>query len=170
MPGAALVRIVKSVKKSLLLGALVLALAPASAWAADSVGLGVGAGVAVPHGAVLSSDTTLNWGFHVDIPVLDSFSISPSTYLYRIDGTSATDVSVSFKFVVPLGRLELFGGVTAGLTNTDHIDPHVGALAGLEMVLVSNLDVFVQANYRVMLQEGHDTRDLMVFAGPVFRF
>ncbi|MEQ9503348.1 MAG: hypothetical protein RIT81_41190 [Deltaproteobacteria bacterium] len=157
-------------KKALVLGALALALAPQAAHAAQSVGLGVGAGVAVPHGQALRTDAALNWGFHVDIPILDSFAISPSMYLYRVNGASATDVSVNFKFVIPLGRLDLYGGVTAGLTNIDRIEPHVGALAGVELVLVSNLDVFVQASYRTMLQEGDDTRDLMVFAGPVFRF
>lgn len=164
--------IVDKVRSSVILSITALCLAaPAAAEASDSVGLGVAAGVAVPHGGGLpSTEAVANWGFSVDIPILETFAISPSTYLYRVNDRAATDVSINFKFIVPLGRLEIFGGVTAGITTAEAFDPHVGALGGAELQLISNLGVYAQVNYRVLLQDGEDTRDLMVFAGPMFRF
>jgi hypothetical protein len=83
----------------------------------------------------------------------------------------ATDVSLNFKFMVPIGPIEIFAGVIAGLTARQGIDPHMGALAGLSLNVISNLDVFLQANYKFILQSDNGTvRDLSVFAGPLFRF
>src|SRR4051812_12951427 len=89
----------------------VLALAFTAPARADSrtVGLGVAAGVAVPNGKP-DFAASMNWGFFVDIPLLNTFHITPSTMLYKLRdstgaGSSATDVSLNFKFVIPLGPI-----------------------------------------------------------------
>ena len=142
-----------------------------------TVGLGVAAGVAVPNGKPDFS-ASLNWGFYVDIPLLSTFHITPSTLLYKLRdssgaGSSATDVSLNFKFVIPLGPIGIFAGVTAGLTSTQSIDPHAGVLAGLSIGLLPNLDVFAQANYKFIIRDdnaGGNVRDLQIYAGPLFHF
>ncbi len=141
------------------------------------VGLGVAAGVAVPNGTP-DFQAALNWGFFVDIPILNSFHITPSTLLYQLRdqngvGSRATDVSLNFKFTVPLGRIDVFAGVTAGLTSTESIDPHAGVLAGLTVHLLPNLGVFAQVNYKYIIRDdnvGGNVRDLQLYAGPLFRF
>lgn len=158
-------------------------MAPGQAEAKRSVGLGVGAGVAIPSIEGISIDPAVAWGFYTDIPLLSSFHITPSTLVYRIDpeaggGNSATDVSLNFKFVVPIGPLDLFAGVTAGVTSANRLDPHVGGLAGFSLNIVSNLDVFVNAGYKVILRGKDDATnvelpnvgDLQIFAGPLIRF
>lgn len=139
------------------------------------VGLGAGAGVAVPHGGDLSYNPSINWGFYVDIPIVSTFHITPSTLLYNLnpdnaDGLAATDVSLNFKFMIPLSFMELFFGVTAGLTSTDDLDVHAGGLAGVSFNLVSNVDIFAQFDYRVQLTRDDNVRYAMAFAGPLFRF
>jgi hypothetical protein len=169
---------------SALLGSAVATVAlpetAAHAQTAHGVALGAGAGVAVPNGTP-DFKAAFNWGFFVDIPLIYTFHITPSALLYRLKATDtagttlystwATDISLNFKFVVPLGFLQLFGGVLAGLTARQSIDPHVGALAGLSINLISNIDIFAQANYRIILpSDGGTIRDLQVYAGPLFRF
>jgi hypothetical protein len=138
------------------------------------VGLGVAAGIAVPRDEGGAYDLTGNWGFYVDIPLLSTFHVTPSTLLYRLQrggqGFAATDVSLSFKFMVPLGPLAAFAGVTAGLTSTDRLDPHVGLLGGAQLRILPNVDAFAQVNYRAVLRDDRNIRDVMVYAGPVFRF
>src|SRR5688572_568718 len=68
------------------------------------VGLGIGAGVALPTIKDVSVDAAFSWGFYTDIPLISTFHITPSTIVYRIDpeaggGVSATDVSLNFKFM-----------------------------------------------------------------------
>lgn len=167
-----------------------LTAAPAAAHAnpvKESVGLAVGAGVAFPAGANLKDfKPAVAWGFYTDIPLLSSFHISPSALVYRLyqeNGASAaaTDVSLSFKFIIPLNALSLFAGLTAGVTSTDDINFHVGPLAGASLNIVSNLEVFVNANYRFVIDgapcptAGEADRrcnlnDIQVIAGPLFRF
>jgi hypothetical protein len=148
------------------------------------VGLGVGAGVAVPtsSGSSLAKPdfkAALNWGFFVDIPLLYTFHITPSTLLYRLKDSktdtsaAATDVSLNFKFIVPVGPIELFGGVTAGLTSSTKVDPHAGILAGFGFSILPNLEIFAQANYKFILRDddvGGNVRDLQIYAGPLFKF
>jgi hypothetical protein len=164
----------------LLAGALVLigTTTPAEAQSsATGVGLGVGMGLAVPT-ADEPFKPAAAWGFYVDIPLNSSFHITPSTLVYRLDrkdgelAEAATDVAISFKFNVPLGRLAAFGGVTAGITSTDELAPHVGALVGGSVNLISNLDLFVNVTYRYLIDDGklNAIHDVQVFAGPLFRF
>lgn len=166
----------KSLFSLALVTAAVAAAGPAQAQT-RSVGLGIGAGVALPNISDIPTDPSFSWGFYTDIPIISTFHITPSTIVYRIDpessaGASATDVSLNFKFVVPLGPLDLFAGVTAGVTSTNDLDPHVGGLVGGSLNLVSNLDVFVNVNYRLVLEDGNagNIGTWHIFAGPLFRF
>lgn len=159
--------------------ALFVALAVPVAAQAQSrgVGLGVGAGVAIPDDkSEVRFDPALNWGFFVDIPLISTFHITPSTLVYQLDrkgadrSIHATDVSLNFKFMIPLGPLEPFFGVTAGLTTAEALNPHVGALAGLSIHLLPNIDLFAQVNYKLLIVDQANIRDLNVYAGPLFRF
>lgn len=139
----------------------------------EDVGLGVAAGVAMPDSNV-DYDPTLNWGFFVDIPLMRTFQISPSAILYKLKvgeaEQPAVDVSLNFKFIVPIRAIELYIGFTGGVTSASHQDVHVGAFGGLAVRAVSNLDIFAQLNYRLVLQDGEDIRNLLLFFGPRFRF
>lgn len=155
---------------------LVLGLGAPVAQAARPVGLGIAAGVALPNGpGALEIDPAFAWGFYTDIPLVSTFHITPSTTVYRLDpagqpGDSATDVSLNFKFVVPLGIIEPFAGITAGVTSAQKLEPHVGGLLGLSINLISNLDVFASLNYRLLIRDGGNVGTWYIFAGPLFRF
>lgn len=140
-----------------------------------AVGLGVGAGIAVPTIEDVSTNPTWAFGFYTDIPLISTFHITPSTLVYRIERDngkkeSATDVSINFKFMIPIGRVDIFVGVTGGVTSTDVLRPHVGALAGVSVNLVSNLDVFVNAGYKAILTGDEQIHEIQIFAGPLIRF
>jgi hypothetical protein len=151
---------------------------PAIAQAQRGVALGVGAGIAVPDSAEINFDPSFNWGFFVDIPLISTFHITPSTIVRKLDPAGAvsagynTDVSLNFKFVVPLGVIEPFGAVIAGLTATNEIYPHVGLAAGANFNLLANLGAFVQVNYKLVLYDEPigNVRDLQIYAGPMFKF
>ncbi|MBK8011436.1 MAG: hypothetical protein IPK13_08800 [Deltaproteobacteria bacterium] len=155
---------------------IVPALASDAEAAPSGVGLGAAAGVAIPDGD-LDYKATFSWGFFVDIPLISTFHITPSTLVYDLKpsgsevSVSATDVSLSFKFMIPLGPIDPFVGVLAGLTSAQDLEPHVGLLAGTTVRLLPNIDAYLQANYRLILRdEGGNVRDLMIHAGPLFRF
>lgn len=142
-----------------------------------NVGLGAAAGVAVPHANPTKFAPAFDWGFFVDIPLISTFSVSPSAIVYQANpkgeepGNPNTDISLSFKFVVPVSIVDIFAGVTAGLTMSTGVDPHVGGLAGLSVQIFSNLEIFAQGNYRILFDgDGGRRNDLHVFAGPLFRF
>ncbi len=165
--------------RSLALSLLLLALVPATASADPRVvGLGAAAGVAVPHGGDVPYKPSLAWGFFVDIPLISTFSITPSAIVYgvapKIEGFDNsdpyTDISLSFKFVIPLDPVGIFFGVTAGLTTSTDIDLHVGGLVGVSVQIVANFELFVQGNYRLLIEEGNNRQTLHVFGGPLFRF
>jgi hypothetical protein len=142
------------------------------------VGLGVAAGIAIPDSTDGNFDPSFNWGFFVDIPLISTFHITPSTIVRKIDPAGAatssynTDVSLNFKFMIPLGVIEPFGGVIAGLTATNEIYPHVGLAAGANFNLIANLGAFVQVNYKLVLygEPIGNVRDLQIYAGPLFHF
>ena len=141
----------------------------------NNVGLGLGMGFQVP-----SSETPIAasgaWGFYTDIPLLRTFHISPSTVVYRLDykdgsrNVSATDISMNFKFIVPLSRIDMMAGITAGLTSTQELTPHMGVVAGAAFKLVSNLHFFINANYRYILQGDGVIHDAQLVCGPLFKF
>jgi hypothetical protein len=150
-----------------------MAVAPAAS-AREAVGLGFGAGVSAASLGDLSLKTAFNWGFYTDIPLLSTFHITPSTMLYNlatpIGVQAATDVSLNFKFMIPIGPLDLFAAATVGVTSRDRIDPHVGGLAGASINIISNIDLFVQLGYKIVIADGGNIKDFQASAGPLFRF
>ena len=142
----------------------------------DSVGLGILAGVAFPQGStdkVPSSDwkASLNWGFFVNIPLVYTFHITPSSEIYPFDELNATDISIAFKFIVPISGFDLFFGFVPGLTSvSDVIAPHVGILGGASFNLVSNLDLFAQAKYKFIFEGERNIRVLHLNGGILFKF
>lgn len=148
---------------------------------ASGVGLGVAGGLAyiptnVRHGQLTQQvGTGYSWGFFVDIPLLETFYISPSTILYELDlgngKNPATDIDLAFKFIVPVGALHLSVGGLGGLTEEElQYDWHLGALAYVGLNLVANLDVFVQAQYKKIFRDAGNLDDVHGFLGAMFRF
>ncbi len=163
---------------------LCLLFVASSARAADGVALGVAAGVDYSSADQLfedDSNTSFAWGFFVDIPLAETFIISPQTTIYELDFAGAsepqavTDVGLNFKFIVPLGSLSLGGGILAGVTTgLGDYRLHYGALGQLNFNLISNIDGFVMAQYKridvgdTLMNE--DISKLHAFAGAMFRF
>jgi hypothetical protein len=148
---------------------------------AKNVGLGVAVGGAYSPSTVKNGDTERDvgagfaWGFFVDIPLLDTFYISPASMLYTFDlGNGAepvTDVDLNFKFIVPIGDLHVGAGVTAGLTSAAaEYRGHYGALGYLSYNLVANLDAFLLAQYKRFEVRGEPIDDLHGYIGGMFRF
>ena len=163
---------------NILIVLVVLALSAALPLSADpsatSVGLGFSFGAAFPQGStptIPSSGASFDWGFYVDIPLISTFHITPSSELYKFSSQNATDVDVAFKFIVPLGNFDLFAGVSPGLTTVaDVLAPHVGLLGGGAFRLVSNLDAFVQAKYSLLFEGGRNMGVFHLNAGILFAF
>lgn len=150
---------------------------PLAAQASDSsVGLGLSLGVAFPQGStdrIPSTDwkTSFNWGFFVNIPLIYTFHLTPSSELYKLGNQNATDMALAFKFIVPLSRFNLYLGFVPGLTTVaDVIAPHLGVLAGGSFNLISNLDLFVQAKYKFLFEGDQNIRALHANAGVLFNF
>ncbi len=168
----------KSKAKVAVLIAVVFALsAPLLCQAAgESVGLGISAGVAFPEGSTAKISSTnwkasLNWGFYVNIPLVYTFHLTPSSELYKFDDQNATDMSIAFKFIVPLSNFDLYAGFVPGFTAVTNVTaPHVGVLAGVGFPLVSNLDIFVQGKYKFLFQGDQNLRVLHINAGILFNF
>lgn len=76
--------------------AMVIAAAPLSSQASGgSVGLGISAGVTFPKGdtpEISSTDwkAALNWGFYVNIPLIYTFHLTPSSELYKFNDQNGT--------------------------------------------------------------------------------
>ena len=165
-------------KLVVIVSAVILAASiPLASYAAgDSVGLGISVGGAFPQGStnsISSTDwkTSLNWGFYVNIPLIYTFHLTPSSELYKFDDQNATDMSIAFKFIVPLSRFDLYAGFVPGLTAvTDVTAPHVGVLVGGSFPLISNLDVFIQGKYKFLFEGTENLRVLHVNMGILFNF
>ena len=161
----------------LLAAAALVVLSPLACLAAGgSVGLGVAAGLAFPRGDtadIPNSDgqSSFNWGFYVNIPIISTLHLTPSSELYKFDNQNATDMALAFKFIVPLARFDLYAGFVPGLTAVGTVvAPHVGVLAGFAMPLLSNLDLFVQGKYKWLFQGSENLRVFHVNAGVLFNF
>jgi hypothetical protein len=141
---------------------------------ATSVGLGFFLGAALPQGSttdIPSAGTSFDWGFYVNIPLISTFHIAPSTELYKFGNQNATDVDLAFKFIVPLADFDLYAGLSPGLTTVaDVMAPHVGVLGGAAFRLISNLDAFVQARYNVLFEGNRNMGIFHLNAGILFAF
>ena len=152
-------------------------IAPTQSHAAgDSVGLGIAVGAAFPQGTTAEIASTnwqasLNWGFYVNIPLIYTFHLTPSSELYKFNDQNATDMSIAFKFIVPLSRFDLYAGFVPGLTAVGAVTaPHVGVLIGGNFPLISNLDLFVQGKYKFVFEGGQNLRVLHANVGVLFNF
>ena len=143
---------------------------------ATSVGLGFSVGAAFPTGSTVNIPSTdgqpsFNWGFYVNIPLVSTFHITPSSELYKFNTQNATDVDLAFKFIVPLGSFDVYAGVSPGLTTVaDVLAPHVGILGGAAFRLISNLDAFIQAKYSVLFEGSRNMAIFHLNAGILFAF
>lgn len=159
---------------------VILALSSAVSLSADpsatSVGLGFSFGAAFPRGStadIPSADgqPSFNWGFYVNIPLISTFHITPSSELYKFNTQNATDVDLAFKFIVPLGDFDIYAGLSPGLTTVaDVLAPHVGLLGGAAFRLISNLDAFVQAKYNILFEGSRNMGVFHLNAGILFAF
>ena len=141
------------------------------------VGLGVAVGgtyspTELQQGEIGSSPSL---GFFVDIPLLETFYISPSTTLRRANlgkgEDPATDIDLNFKIIVPLGRLSVGAGVLGGITAADSFYGHYGALGYISFNGLSNLEVFALAQFKQLMHDsGKPVTDIHAYAGGMFRF
>ena len=147
-----------------------------------SVGMGVAGGLAWsgdelenPEGVVSKVGTGYAWGFFVDIPLTDNFRISPATTIYELnlgdEKQPVTDIDLNFKFMIPLDRLELGVGVTAGVTIAEQkYNGHWGVLGYVGYNILSNIDIFVMSQYKQLVRTGKEINNLHNYAGFMFRF
>jgi len=142
-----------------------------------NVGLGVALGGAYSPTEIQEVQIGSSFGlaFFVDIPLLETFYISPSTTLRTANlgegKDPATDIDLNFKFIVPLGKLSVGAGVLGGITAADSFYGHYGALGHLSFNPVSNLEVFVLGQFKQLMHEtGKPVNDLHLYAGTMFRF
>ena len=157
--------------------AMVIAVTPLSSQASGgSVGLGISAGITFPQGntpEIPSTDwkAALNWGFYVNIPLIYTFHLTPSSELYKFEDQNATDMAIAFKFIVPLSRFDLYAGFVPGLTAVGESTAlHVGLLVGANFPLISNLDIFVQGKYKWLFEGGENLKVLHANVGILFNF
>lgn len=153
---------------------------------ASSVGLGVSLGAAFPQGntdkiRTDNWDGSFNWGFYVNIPLIYTFHITPSAELYKFYqpgaagsdkvGENATDISLAFKFIIPIAILDLYIGFAPGLTTVgDTTAANVGGLAGVSFNLFSNLDLFFQGKYKILFQGDNNMKVLHLNGGVLYHF
>jgi hypothetical protein len=147
------------------------------------VGLGVAAGLSFSPTEVQSARSVeatrvgegFTWGFFVDIPLLETFYLSPAAMLYELDlgngRKPVTDIDLNFKFIVPLSAARIGTGFNIGLTNSEQeYQAHVGALGYFAWNFLSNLDVFVLVTYKRLFRDpGPDIDNLHTHAGVMFR-
>jgi hypothetical protein len=144
-------------------------------------------GASFPHGE-LDFDPAFAWGFFTDIPLgVSWFYLSPSAVVYELDpqpaevedgeepapdpgGRTATDVSLNFKFAADVSLMELFVGVTFGLTAAAENDVHFGGLGGAAFEVTESFDIYASFNYKVILTNDGNVQDAKILAGPAFRF
>jgi hypothetical protein len=164
--------------------AVVLSLAfSAPAWAGpdhNSVGLGVSVGAAFPEGSTdkikpENWDGSFDWGFYVNIPLIYTFHLTPSAELYKLKmgdvDVNATDIALAFKFIIPAMIMDLYFGVMPGLTTVgDLTNFHIGGEVGAAFNLFSNLDLFVQVKYKILIQGDKNLRMLHTNAGILYHF
>jgi hypothetical protein len=156
-----------------------LALPAAASSEKSSVGLGVSVGVSFPEGDKLDEEqvedwaASFNWGFYVNIPLIYTFHITPMAELYKFGNKNATDIALGFKFIIPAWVLDIYVGFVPGLTTAGEITaPHVGGVAGCAFNLFSNLDLFIEAKYKVMFNLEEDTNITVLHAnaGILYHF
>ena len=148
---------------------------PAAAQSREGASLGLSIGAVLPNSSTVNiasdSQTHLNWGFFVNLPLLRTFALAPSAELYRFKDSNATDFDIAFKFIVPLDRVGAFAGISPGLTAINALTaPHVGVLGGGSFELISNLDAFAMAKYTIVFDGAQNASVLHINGGILFNF
>lgn len=115
-----------------------------------------GPGLGVFTGAKFNAsgdwDPSHNFGFFVDIPLVQTFHITPSADTYTIADAAVTDLSLAFKFVVPLRFMRPYAAISPGITTYgNERDIVLAGSVGSYFKLVANLDLLVQAEYKRMM-------------------
>ena len=158
------------------LGLLILGTGSNAFAHARNVGLGVAVGGTYSPTQLNTIDvgSGFGWGFFVDIPLLDTFVISPAAMLRESNfgggKRPVTDIDLNFKFIVPMGKMKLGVGVLGGITSADKFYGHYGALGYWSIQAVSNLDIFLLGQYKQTLHQTKQIDDLHIYAGGMFRF
>ncbi len=148
------------------------------------VGLGVIGGAAFPIANSRSYKITESWGFYVDVPIISTFHITPAATLYRLDpkddttptNAGITDLSMNFKFVIPLPGWKIFiaamMGASNGLfVNNDFIHLHVGGNLGFGYRIVSNLDFVLMGQYKLIVDGDQSNLNMIqAMGGLQFNF
>ena len=130
---------------------------------------------------------TESWGFFVDIPIISTFYVTPQANIYRLvrsdkittsdgklkyDITGITDLSMNFKFVVPIDYWRVFFAATLGMSNGKFkpdsvILPHFGGLFGFGYRAFPNIDLFLQSQYKVLVSTGEGNPQFINLVGGV---
>lgn len=159
------------------------------------VGLGILGGAAFPIANEQNFRITESWGFFVDIPIISTFHITPSTILYRLEHESdsrignhgITDISLNFKFVIPVSTWKIFIAAMMGLsngsfvhyvgdddddkTNSDPVQMHFGGNAGFGYRIVSNLDFIALCQYKLIVDgDQRNINMIQAMGGLQFNF
>lgn len=127
-------------------------------------------------------DITEAWGLFVDIRLISTFYVTPQTTIYRLkikkhDGPTSgiADVSMNFKYVIPLAAWEIFLAPTIGVSTgsfltekndsndykSNPIQPHLGGQLGVGVKIISNLDFFLAVQYKYIIDNDQDGIHLM---------
>ena len=69
------------------------------------------------------------YGFYVDIPLISTFHITPSSELYKFADQNATDFDLAFKFIIPLGPSTSSGAGSGTHRGGVHARRALGALS-----------------------------------------
>lgn len=135
-------------------------------------GIGIFAGAMTPVYPANKNDydITESWGFFVNVPIVPHFHIMPQATIYRLKvqnlkdhpgwpkESGVTDLSINFKFNLPLNRWNLFAmplmGISTGsFAKYDPVQAHIGAGLGFSVNLVSVLDFFMMTQYKFLIDE-----------------
>ena len=149
------------------------------------VGIGFLAGAQFPVANKYDYKITESWGFFVDIPLISTFHISPAAMLYRLEpeksgvlptNAGITDLTMNFKFVIPLVDWKLFFSALMGISNghfieNDWIQMHVGGHAGFGYRVVSNLDLIAMCQYKLIIDgDQQNLNAIQAMGGMQFNF
>ncbi len=130
-------------------------------------------------------EITESWGFFVDIPIISTFYVTPQANLYRLvrdqkptatqsayEITGITDLSMNFKFVVPVDYWRVYFAATLGMSNgkfkpDNVILPHFGGLFGFGYRAFPNIDLFLQSQYKILVSTGEGNPQFINLVGGV---
>ncbi len=148
---------------------LLVGLVSLPAMAKPAPGLGVFSGV--KFNSVDDFDLSHNFGFFVDLPLVSTFYLSPTADTYTLGEAAVTDLTLAFKFVIPLRGWAPYLGVLPGLSTVSN-DRHfiIGGAGGAYIHLVANLSLLVQVEYKQIFKDEIEGGTVHGQGGLLFRF